>query len=134
MATQYIKMPVQSQGSYHQSQHENFASLGKGYHASTPPNVHGFAFRQRFERLDWRKIAAIDIDQISRTLDFQALQENIMNITFCNLESELVGILSFVLLKEKFLEIDIEYRVSKLLFHYISNKRILDYIIFEVSV
>ncbi|KAH9514221.1 hypothetical protein Btru_028421 [Bulinus truncatus] len=49
----------------------------------------GFSFRKRVERVDWRKIASVDIDHISRTLDFNTLQENIMNITFCNLEAEL---------------------------------------------
>ena len=52
----------------------------------------GFAFRKRFERVDWRKMASVDVEQISRTLDFNALQENIMNITFCNIESELVSV------------------------------------------
>ncbi|XP_059169975.1 cilium assembly protein DZIP1L-like isoform X2 [Physella acuta] len=49
----------------------------------------GFSFRKRVERMDWRKIASVDIDHISRTLDFTTLQENIMNITFCNLEAEM---------------------------------------------
>lgn len=37
-------------------------------------------------------MASVDVEQISRTLDFNALQENIMNITFCNIESELVSV------------------------------------------
>jgi hypothetical protein len=40
--------------------------------------------------VDWRKISSVDLDHISRTLDFNALQENILNITFCNIEAELV--------------------------------------------
>ncbi|XP_074658037.1 uncharacterized protein LOC141911004 isoform X2 [Tubulanus polymorphus] len=48
----------------------------------------GFAFKKRVDRIDWRKIAAIDVDRISRELDFNTLQENIMNLTFCNIESE----------------------------------------------
>lgn len=55
------------------------------------PKNGGFAFRKRFERVDWRKIAAVDVEQISRTLDFAVLQENIMNVTFCSIESELVS-------------------------------------------
>lgn len=51
----------------------------------------GFAFRKRVERVDWRKIASVDIDHIARTLDFTTLQSNIMNITFCNLEAEMVS-------------------------------------------
>jgi len=36
--------------------------------------------------------AAADIDNISRSLDFNTLQENVSNITFCNIESELVSL------------------------------------------
>ncbi|KAK3094724.1 hypothetical protein FSP39_005449 [Pinctada imbricata] len=63
-----------------------------GYASSYMPkgsNARSFAFRKRFERIDWRKLASIDIEHIARTLDFNALQENIMNITFCNIEGEL---------------------------------------------
>ena len=35
--------------------------------------------------------AAADVDNIARTLDFNTLQDNIMNITFCSVESELVS-------------------------------------------
>ncbi|CAD5118268.1 DgyrCDS6986 [Dimorphilus gyrociliatus] len=49
----------------------------------------GFHFRQRQERIDWRRLAAIDVDSVARNLDFQTLQENIMNVTFCNIESEI---------------------------------------------
>ncbi|XP_064615203.1 LOW QUALITY PROTEIN: cilium assembly protein DZIP1L-like [Liolophura sinensis] len=54
--------------------------------AGAPPSV---AFRKRMERIDWRKIASVDVDQIARNMDFNALQENITNITFCNIEAEL---------------------------------------------
>ena len=33
-------------------------------------------------------VASVDIENISRNLDFNTLQDNIMNITFCNIESE----------------------------------------------
>ncbi|GFR94781.1 zinc finger protein DZIP1 [Elysia marginata] len=49
----------------------------------------GFSFRKRVERVDWRRIASVDVDTIARTLDFTTLQDNIMNLTFCNLESEM---------------------------------------------
>ena len=63
------------------------------YSTPAPPGMNGknFAFRKRYEKIDWRRIASIDTDAISRTLDFNALQDNIMNITFCNLEAELVS-------------------------------------------
>ena len=32
--------------------------------------------------------ASVDVDRIAREMDFQALQANIMNITFCNVASE----------------------------------------------
>ncbi|XP_048745463.2 cilium assembly protein DZIP1-like isoform X2 [Ostrea edulis] len=52
-------------------------------------NGRNFAFRKRYERIDWRRIASIDVDQVARTLDFNALQDNIMNLTFCNIEAEM---------------------------------------------
>lgn len=48
-----------------------------------------FTFRKRFERVDWKRIAAADVDAITRDLDIQTLQENIMNVTFCNIVAEL---------------------------------------------
>lgn len=82
MAADYMHPP--SAMSY-QSQPQFYDS------AYTAPGANGksFAFRKRYEKLDWRRIASIDTDAISRTLDFNALQDNIMNITFCNLEAEL---------------------------------------------
>lgn len=62
-------------------------------YASKNSNGRSFAFRKRYERIDWRRIASVDVDQVARTLDFNALQENIMNLTFCNIEAELVYIL-----------------------------------------
>ena len=47
-------------------------------------------FRSRYERVDWRKVAAADVEQIARTMDFDALQENIVNVAFCCVENELV--------------------------------------------
>ncbi|XP_012939036.1 zinc finger protein DZIP1L [Aplysia californica] len=60
-----------------------------GYNGYPGGKNGGFSFRKRVERVDWRKIASVDVDNISRTLDFTTLQENIMNLTFCNLEAEL---------------------------------------------
>ncbi|XP_067948960.1 cilium assembly protein DZIP1L-like isoform X2 [Watersipora subatra] len=48
-----------------------------------------FAFKRRFERVDWRKLASVNLEQIARDLDFNALQENLTNIAFCNIEMEL---------------------------------------------
>ena len=35
--------------------------------------------------------AAIDVNRIARELDFAGLQESIMSVTFCNIESEMVS-------------------------------------------
>jgi len=34
--------------------------------------------------------ASVDVDAVARNMDFVTLQDNVMNITFCNIESELV--------------------------------------------
>ncbi|XP_069614141.1 cilium assembly protein DZIP1 isoform X3 [Ranitomeya imitator] len=47
-----------------------------------------FKFRTRHESVDWRRIGAIDVDRLASELDFLTLQENIMGITFCNIENE----------------------------------------------
>ncbi|CAF4388574.1 unnamed protein product [Rotaria socialis] len=43
---------------------------------------------KRNERIDWRRIAAVDVDRIARDMDFQTLQENLENITLCNIDAE----------------------------------------------
>ncbi|KAM4701692.1 cilium assembly protein DZIP1 isoform 2-T2 [Discoglossus pictus] len=47
-----------------------------------------FKFRERHESVDWRRIGAIDVDRVANELDFVTLQDNIMGITFCNVENE----------------------------------------------
>ncbi|KAM4046535.1 cilium assembly protein DZIP1 isoform 2-T2 [Anomaloglossus baeobatrachus] len=47
-----------------------------------------FKFRTRHESVNWRRIGAIDVDRLASELDFLTLQENIMGITFCNIEDE----------------------------------------------
>ena len=44
-----------------------------------------------FEYPYWAKcpiVASVDVDKIAKEVDFQALQANIINITFCNINSE----------------------------------------------
>ena len=36
-------------------------------------------------------LAAVDVDRIARETDFQALQDNLEQITFCNIEGEVVS-------------------------------------------
>ncbi|KAF0310190.1 Zinc finger protein DZIP1L [Amphibalanus amphitrite] len=49
------------------------------------PNFH---FRRREEKLDWKKLAALDVDQIAKTVDYKALQDSIRQITYCDAGKE----------------------------------------------
>ncbi len=46
-------------------------------------------FKKKSMRIDWRRIAAVDLDRIAREMDVFALQENIDHLTFCNIDAEL---------------------------------------------
>ncbi|ELT92809.1 hypothetical protein CAPTEDRAFT_214413 [Capitella teleta] len=46
-------------------------------------------FKKRFDRIDWKKLAAADVEHIAGNLDYNTLQENIHNVAFCNIDSEL---------------------------------------------
>ena len=39
--------------------------------------------------------ASVDVDAVARNMDFITLQDNVMNITFCNIESELVCLFTY---------------------------------------
>lgn len=47
-----------------------------------------FSARQKTQPVDWRKIAALNVDQMAQAFDVNILQENIHSITFCDIESE----------------------------------------------
>ncbi|XP_033124983.1 zinc finger protein DZIP1L-like isoform X3 [Anneissia japonica] len=49
----------------------------------------GFRFSRRTERVDWRKIAAVDIERITADGDWNVLQHNIQHVTYCNVDQEL---------------------------------------------
>ncbi|UJR08525.1 hypothetical protein I4U23_012788 [Adineta vaga] len=55
---------------------------------SQPSMNRPFVFNKRNEKIDWRRIAAVDVDRIARELDFQVLQDNIEQITLCNIDFE----------------------------------------------
>lgn len=38
-------------------------------------------------------LAAIDVDRIAQTVDVQTLQQNILHVTFCNVTSEVRGVI-----------------------------------------
>ncbi|XP_037127890.1 zinc finger protein Dzip1 isoform X1 [Syngnathus acus] len=56
--------------------------------SSAPPTILPFRFRQRRESVDWRRIHAVDIDQVISQLDVDILQEHISTVTFCSLDGE----------------------------------------------
>lgn len=60
-------------------------SSGAAASTSIPPP---FKFRARRENVDWRRINAVDVDQVACEMDFHALQEHITAVTFCNVEGE----------------------------------------------
>ncbi|KAK2557589.1 Cilium assembly protein DZIP1L [Acropora cervicornis] len=53
-----------------------------------------FSFGRRQEKVDWRMLASVDVDRIQQEMDVKTLQNNIMHVTFCNIEAEL-GMHSF---------------------------------------
>ncbi|XP_019850737.1 PREDICTED: zinc finger protein DZIP1L-like [Amphimedon queenslandica] len=53
------------------------------------PAVRGtFTFRRRWANVDWRALSGVDVDKIAQTVDVQTLQNNILHVTFCNVENE----------------------------------------------
>jgi zinc finger protein DZIP1 len=47
-----------------------------------------FTFRKRHARIDWRKLAAVDVDKVAREVDVGSLQDNLYNVAFCNIDGE----------------------------------------------
>mmetsp|Transcript_12308 Transcript_12308/g.19865 ORF Transcript_12308/g.19865 Transcript_12308/m.19865 type:complete len:1163 (+) Transcript_12308:57-3545(+) len=71
------------------------SAVGKGKrHAETTPRKPvasqqgNFYFQRRHGRLDWRSLSAVDIDRIIREVDIEALQNNLENIAYADIESE----------------------------------------------
>ncbi|TVK90597.1 Zinc finger protein DZIP1L [Bagarius yarrelli] len=54
--------------------------------ASIP--THPFHFRPRIEPLDWRRMAALDVDRVDKETDINMLQDFISAVTFCAVEGE----------------------------------------------
>ncbi|KAH7956803.1 hypothetical protein HPB52_012797 [Rhipicephalus sanguineus] len=54
-------------------------------------SLHRFQFHSRCQKIDWRKIAAVDVDQVAREVDVNALQKNVTHLTFCDIDHELEG-------------------------------------------
>ncbi|KAJ3156974.1 Zinc finger protein dzip1 [Geranomyces variabilis] len=63
----------------------------KGWWASTAnetPVMAGFYFRRRRERVNWRLLSSMNIDQIMKEVDIKALQDIMENLTFCDIDGE----------------------------------------------
>ncbi|XP_051873829.1 cilium assembly protein DZIP1L-like [Pristis pectinata] len=70
-----------------QSQYTGFG-MGFGTLSLSTGGLPAFKFRSRHESIDWRRFSALDVERVARELDVSTLQENIMSVTFCNLDSE----------------------------------------------
>ncbi|KAJ3175686.1 Zinc finger protein dzip1 [Geranomyces variabilis] len=63
----------------------------KGWWACTAnetPVMAGFYFRRRRERVNWRLLSSMNIDQIMKEVDIKALQDIMENLTFCDIDGE----------------------------------------------
>ncbi|KNE65132.1 hypothetical protein AMAG_19436 [Allomyces macrogynus ATCC 38327] len=49
---------------------------------------HGFHFRRRRDRINWRLIGAVDVTRVQREIDLGALQEVMDNVAYCDIDSE----------------------------------------------
>ncbi|CAN7985344.1 unnamed protein product, partial [Ixodes hexagonus] len=56
-------------------------------------SLHGFQFHSRSQKIDWRKIASVDVDKVAREVDVETLQNNVAHLTFCDIDNELDGCL-----------------------------------------
>uniref|UniRef100_UPI00398F430B cilium assembly protein DZIP1L isoform X3 n=1 Tax=Pristiophorus japonicus TaxID=55135 RepID=UPI00398F430B len=72
------------------SSQSQYTGIGMGFGSLSlgTSGLPAFKFRSRHEGVDWRRLSAIDVERVARELDIATLQENIMNVTFCNLDSE----------------------------------------------
>ncbi|XP_063726459.1 cilium assembly protein DZIP1L-like isoform X1 [Symsagittifera roscoffensis] len=80
-------------GSYNQS--TNFTaypqrpqSMNNSHLHNGMPQRAGLKFRRRTEAVNWRLLAGVDIDRITEETDFGSLQQNLLHVTFCNIDSE----------------------------------------------
>ncbi|VDL56876.1 unnamed protein product [Hymenolepis diminuta] len=55
-------------------------------HANKMP---GFFFRKRIERIDWKRLASVDVRKVTSQMDIDVLQENLLSVAFCDIDSEI---------------------------------------------
>ncbi|CAL8094008.1 unnamed protein product [Calicophoron daubneyi] len=65
--------------------------LGKSLTYSQPGNepAKAFLFRKRVEKIDWRRIASVDVNRVASQIDIETLQEILTPVTFCDITSEI---------------------------------------------
>jgi hypothetical protein len=67
---------------------ESHMGMGRPPPLTSTSVLNGFYFKRRTERLDWRLLAALQVEKIHREVDIESLQEIMENITFCDVDSE----------------------------------------------
>ncbi|KAM7542659.1 hypothetical protein Aperf_G00000015164 [Anoplocephala perfoliata] len=55
-------------------------------HADKTP---GLFFRKRVERIDWKRLASVDVRRVVSQMDIDALQDNLVSVAFCDIDSEI---------------------------------------------
>ncbi|KAI8822558.1 uncharacterized protein EV422DRAFT_566237 [Fimicolochytrium jonesii] len=66
----------------------NSTSAAASMIESLPAVMAGFYFKRRRERLNWKLLASLNVDQITKEVDIKSLQEMMENLTFCDIEAE----------------------------------------------
>ncbi|CAH8670145.1 unnamed protein product [Schistosoma curassoni] len=46
-------------------------------------------FRKRTEKIDWKRLASIDVNRITKDVDIESLQEILSSVTFCDITNEI---------------------------------------------
>nr|CDS25612.1 daz interacting protein 1 [Hymenolepis microstoma] len=49
----------------------------------------GFFFRKRVERIDWKRLASVDVRKVASQVDIDVLQENLFSVAFCDIDAEI---------------------------------------------
>ncbi|VDK36375.1 unnamed protein product [Taenia asiatica] len=60
-----------------------------GYVPLRPSKMPGFFFRKRVERIDWKRLASVDVCRVASQIDIDALQDNLVSVAFCDINSEI---------------------------------------------
>ncbi|XP_055339647.1 cilium assembly protein DZIP1L-like isoform X1 [Paramacrobiotus metropolitanus] len=87
--------PAQLPSAPHPSVHTVPLTLPYGSNGHTPSRLehiddhYSMIFRRKYERLDWRKLAALDLEKVYKSQDVRSLQENLTQLAFFDLEEEL---------------------------------------------